>query len=355
MTDPSTGERVPGSVLGLLREPRWVRGLALALAVAVVCCVLGRWQWHRRQDRLAANAPLTQNYDAPPGAVTDVLPAGEQLDAADAWTPVRVEGTYDAGATVLVRNRPRDEQTGYDVLVPLVLADGGALLVDRGWVPAGSSSERPDSVPAPPQGPVSVVARLRPWEPTKRGEVPAGQAASIAAEEVGRQTAAAGAPPLLGGYAVLAAETPAPAQAPLPAERPDVDEGPHLAYTVQWFGFAVTALVVWVVAGRRELEARRSGGALGAPLGAGAPPVPGEQGADAREPDGREPDGREPDGPTAGGREPAAPGERTGERTGGRAARRGRARGRGAPPRPGSDEEAEDAALDGRHGASSAR
>ena len=338
MTDPSTGEHVPGSVLGLLREPRWVRGLALALAVAVVCCVLGRWQWHRRQDRLAANAPLAQNYDAPPRAVADVLPAGAELDAQDAWTPVRVEGTYNTGATVLVRNRPRDEQTGYDVLVPLVLADGGALLVDRGWVPAGSSSERPDSVPAPPQGRVSVVARLRPWEPVKRGDVPAGQVASIAAGEVGRQTAAAGAPPLLGGYAVLAAETPAPAQAPLPADRPDVDEGPHLAYTVQWFGFALTALVVWVVAGRRELEARRSGGAVGAPVGEGAPRVPGEPAPEASDADA--------DAPGAGG--PPR------ERAGGQVARRGgRARGRGAPPRPGSDEEAEDAALDGRHGASS--
>lgn len=252
----------PG-VLRLLREPRWLRGLALAVLVALVCCALGRWQWHRREERLAANAPLVQNYDRPAEPVASVLPAGSELAASDTWTPVRVTGTYDTDATVLVRNRPRDDQFGYEVLVPLVQADGSALLVDRGWLPAGAdSAERPDSVPAPPQGEVTVVARLRPWEDDKRGRVPAGQVTSIAPDTVTAAVdqAVDDPPRLLGGYALLASETPAsgvePTTVPLAAERPEVDEGPHLAYTVQWFGFALTALVVWVVAGRRELQSR---------------------------------------------------------------------------------------------------
>jgi cytochrome oxidase assembly protein ShyY1 len=276
------------NVLRLLREPRWVRGLVLALLIALVCCVLGRWQWHRRQERLAANAPLTQNYHRDPVELGEVLPAGAALDAGRAWTPVRVSGTYDSAATVLVRNRPRDETTGYDVLVPLVLPDGTALVVDRGWVPAGGSSERPDAVPPAPGGEVTVVARLRPWEAAKRGTVPAGQVASIAGDAVAGAVEAsspAPGPALRGGYAVLAAEDPSPADAPAAAVEPEVDEGPHLAYTVQWFGFALTALVVWVVAGRRELDVRRlteedaeeTGSETGSEVGAGsgtAAPVP---------------------------------------------------------------------------------
>jgi cytochrome oxidase assembly protein ShyY1 len=242
------------SVLRLLREPRWLRGLAVAVLIALVCCVLGRWQWHRRQERLAANAPLVQNYDDAPVDVTQVLPRGASLAPDDVWTPVEVTGTYDGAATVLARNRPRDESTGYEVLVPLVTADGSALLVDRGWVAAGSSSERPDAVPAAPEGQVTVTARLRAWEDAKRGDVPAGQVASIGREAV---QAAVGDVELLDGYAVLATEDPAPSSAPQLAARPDVDEGPHLAYTVQWFGFALTSIVVWIVAGRRELELRR--------------------------------------------------------------------------------------------------
>jgi cytochrome oxidase assembly protein ShyY1 len=243
------------NVLRLLREPRWVRGLAVAVLIAFVCLVLGRWQWHRRQERLAANAPLVQNYDATPVDVSQVLPPGSTLTGDRNWTPVRVTGTYDTADTLLVRNRPRDDSPGYEVLVPLVLSDGSALVVDRGWVAAGSDTGRPDTVPAPAAGEVTVVARLRQWEPAKRGTVPAGQLLSVGA------TAVAQAVPdlrLLDGYAVLADEAPAAADAPALPVRPDVDEGPHLAYTVQWIGFALTSLVVWVVAGRRELDLRRT-------------------------------------------------------------------------------------------------
>lgn len=244
------------SVLRLLREPRWLRGLAVAVLIAFVCLLLGRWQWHRREERLAANAPLVQNYDARPVDVTRVLPAGSGLARADVWTPVRATGTYDVADTVLVRNRPRDDTAGYEVLVPLVLGDGTALLVDRGWLAAGDDTDRPDTVPAPAQGEVTVVARLRQWEEARRGSAPAGQVASIGRDEV---AAAVPGTKLLDGYAVLASEDPSAVTAPSPALRPDVDEGPHLAYTVQWFGFALTALVVWVVAGRRELDLRAGG------------------------------------------------------------------------------------------------
>jgi cytochrome oxidase assembly protein ShyY1 len=317
----------PGSrnVLRLLREPRWLRGLAVAVLVALVCCALGRWQWHRREERLAANAPLVQNYDATPAPVTSVLPVGTSVRDSSVWTPVRVTGTYDTDATVLVRNRPRDDQFGYDVLVPLVQADGSALLVDRGWLPAGNdSAERPDTVPAPPQGEVTVVARLRQWEDDKRGSVPAGQVTSIARGSVTAAVdAAVDTPPrLLGGYAMLASETHAagaePATVPAAAERPEVDEGPHLAYTVQWFGFALTALVVWVVAGRRELQARSE---------VGAEPTA-EDDAAAAEP--RSDDAGTPDGAAA----PAAEGPPAPRRS--RRPRR----------REGPDEAAEDAELD---------
>ncbi|MCI2237651.1 SURF1 family protein [Paenibacillus sp. TRM 82003] len=328
----ATGTGVRG-VLGLLREPGWRRGLALAVVVAVACLLLGQWQWHRRQARLAANAPLVENYDDAPVALDSVLPAGgTPLAARDAWTPVRVTGTYDASASVLARNRQHGQSVGYDVLVPLVLDDGTALLVDRGWVPAGSSSRAPDTVPAPPGGEVTVTAHVRPWEPARDSTVPEGQVASIAAGPVARAADAAGAPPLRDAYAVLAEEEPAPAQAPAAPERPEVDEGPHLAYTVQWYGFALTALVVWVIAGRRELQARSAPVDVPAPVGGGVP--------DGGVPDGAAPAGgsRSGAGSPGDGLSAAAAAPRPA------ALRRHPARG-ARRVRPGSDEEAEDLAI----------
>ena len=47
---------------------------------------------------------------------------------------VTATGTYAADDTVIVRYRTRDGASGVDVVVPLVTADGTALLVDRGWM-----------------------------------------------------------------------------------------------------------------------------------------------------------------------------------------------------------------------------
>ncbi len=144
----------PG-VLRLLREPRWLRGLALAVLVALVCCALGRWQWHRREERLAANAPLVQNYDRP-AAPRRLGPArgcaGGRLGV---WTPVRVTGTYNPDATVLVRNRPRDDQFGYEVLVPSCSPTAPPC----SWTAAGC-----------PPGRLRRAARHRPGPAAGRGD-----------------------------------------------------------------------------------------------------------------------------------------------------------------------------------------
>ncbi|PPK96172.1 cytochrome oxidase assembly protein ShyY1 [Kineococcus xinjiangensis] len=250
---------MPTSVLGLLRERRWVAGLAVACAVAVVCVVLGQWQWQRRADRQARTAPLVANYDAPVRDLDAVLPADSTLQPGEVWTPVRVRGRYDPEHTLLARNRPLEKSYGYAVLVPLLLPDGSALLVDRGWIPAGQDGSAPDAVPAPPPGEVDVTVRLRRWEADRDNPAPQGQVQSIAAQDVAAEVPR----PLREAYGVLAAEEPRPARAPVLLPRPPVDQGPHLAYTVQWYAFALTSLVVWVVAGRRELQARAAAGAGG--------------------------------------------------------------------------------------------
>jgi len=60
------------------------------------------------------------------------------------------------------------------------LQSGETVVIDRGWLPIGNNTPgRPDSVPAPPQGPVTVVARLKPAEPELQRGAPDGQLASI--------------------------------------------------------------------------------------------------------------------------------------------------------------------------------
>lgn len=274
-----------------LLSSRWLGLLALAVAVAVACVLLGSWQWNRREQRLARNAEVVGNYDRDPVALREALPDPTRFPEGGTWTPVEVDGEYVADATVLVRNRTRDGRPGYQVLVPLQSKEGPVLLVDRGFLPAGQTGERPDDVPDPP-GEVSVVARLRAPEPTDDRGAPAGQtqrinpealAAALADASGGRFDAA---DVVTGAYAEVASESPAPAVAPVPEPRPPLDEGPHLSYALQWVVFAIGALVGFVVVARRtaqddaeELASRPESwdgrGPAGRPAGRPAVRVPG--------------------------------------------------------------------------------
>jgi cytochrome oxidase assembly protein ShyY1 len=199
---------------------------------------------------VAAIERVEVNYDATPVAVDDALPSLDAWTEDDEWLPVELTGHYLVDDQLLVRNRPYQGASGFEVLVPFQLDDGRVFVVDRGWVPVGSSIEAPDEVPAPPDGDVSVVARLKPGEPTLLGRTaPEGQLATIhlpsVAELVGDDT-------YIGAYGLLASEDPAPATRPAPALKPEADEGPHLSYALQWIAFGILAFIGLYWAFRRE-------------------------------------------------------------------------------------------------------
>jgi cytochrome oxidase assembly protein ShyY1 len=241
-------------VYRFLLTSRWLAGLAVAMVVATVCVLLGTWQWHRREQRLEANAAVTGNYDRTPVPLAEVLASPQAgFPAEAAWTPVAVRGEYLAQEALLLRNRPLDGRPGYHVLVPLRTTTGTVLLVDRGWLPTGATGSRPDAVPAPPRGTVDVVARLRPPEPAFGADAPGGQVRSLDLGHIAG-TLPSGGDLLTGAYGVLDHEQPPPEQSPVALPRPVVDEGPHLSYSLQWFVFAIGAFVGYGVLARRTAQ-----------------------------------------------------------------------------------------------------
>ena len=203
-------------VLSVLREPFWVRAAVVAVLLSVAFVLLGRWQWGRHEGKVTVAERIASNYDAPAVDLGALLPnPAAALPAADEWRPVRMVGSYLPDYGVLVRNRPLGGVYGYEVVVPFRPAAGGQLLlVDRGWIPNGASGARPDAVPSPPSGTVTVVARLRPTEPPEDRAAPPGQELRI---DVPRITSpishALGTPAVTRAYAVLASENPRPAVA----------------------------------------------------------------------------------------------------------------------------------------------
>ena len=236
-----------------LLSRRWLGGFAFAVVVALGCVLLGLWQWDRREQQVERNALVTQNYDEAPVPLRSLLPdAGSALPPGSEWTPVALQGSYVPDGGLLLRNRPLDGRPGYHALVPFEVDDGTVVLVDRGWLPIGATGAGPDDVPSPPDGQVEAVVRLRPGEPPSTRDAPDGQLQSIDLAEARGQLPPALADELAtGAYGVLDSEVPAPSSAPRALPRPVIDEGPHLSYSLQWFVFALGALVGFVVLVRR--------------------------------------------------------------------------------------------------------
>jgi cytochrome oxidase assembly protein ShyY1 len=215
----------------------WARYLALAVVFAIVCVGLCLWQLDRRDTALEELARIDGNYSADPVPLADVLPELDSFDLADKWTPVTMTGTYLPDEELLVRNRPYNSGPGFEVLTPLLLADGSVFVVDRGGLPTGSEQDAPDVIPAAPSGEVTVTARLKPGEPSLPGRsAPAGQIATIQLDEI---AASLDRPVYTGAYGLMVTEDPAPADRPLAAAKPARDEGPHLSYAFQWLVFAL--------------------------------------------------------------------------------------------------------------------
>ncbi|PZE84280.1 SURF1 family protein [Curtobacterium sp. MCBD17_032] len=225
---------------GFVRSRRWLGYFAIAVAFAVVCALFGMWQWDRRNEAVRQNAQIAANYDHAPVPLDDVLPRADTWREDLTWLRVSVTGRYDTDHQMLVRNRVHNGQPGFEVLTPLVTADGRAFVVDRGWVPTGNRQDSPDSVPAPPSGTVTVVVRLQESEPRIPGRKdPAGsdQVQSVTLADVADK---AGHPIWTGAYGQLDSECPAPTEArPLGWERPSADTGLHFSYFIQWFLFAI--------------------------------------------------------------------------------------------------------------------
>lgn len=213
---------------------------AILVVVALVCARLGVWQVHRLRQRRAANATALAARNQP---VVDLSAGPVPAEAALAQRRVRVTGRYDRAHEVILRGVSFEEAPGVQVVTPLVLASGEAILVKRGFVPA------PDAVHA------DLTGLDEPGLVTVSGvalPIDSGRAKGAPLTDEGRTTwgrldlpALRATMPyrLLPVYLLQAPDARLP-RSPRRLPAPGFDDGPHLSYALQWFAFATTALIV---------------------------------------------------------------------------------------------------------------
>ena len=221
-------------------SPRWL-AIHGATAVAVVVFVLlGLWQLGQFQ-RPATTVSVEIGAAVPLGRVSI---AGESGNSRSAGRLVTVSGTYDGQSQVLVGDRRLQGRAGYLVLTPLRTADGSAVIVDRGWVPAAGVAAT-----AVPTGQVTVTGRLARSETDADTGVPpltdapAGRAYRVNSQELGARLPYA----VHDGYLSLLDQQPPSAPAPASAAFGESGGGRwyNAGYALQWFLFALAAVGFW--------------------------------------------------------------------------------------------------------------
>ncbi|MFT4081831.1 MAG: SURF1 family protein, partial [Nocardioides sp.] len=256
-----------------LLSRRWILFALAVVVLAYATWWLGNWQFSRLQDKRQDNDIIRTNEKADPEPARNVMAVGTDLDDADEWRRVTATGTYDTADTIIWRYRSGDhDRNGVDVVVPLVMSDGSTLLVDRGWM----STPDQDTLTTPPNAPsgtVTVVGWARAdasgsaTSVTAFGDLLGTRA--LSAVEAGKAIDH----PTLGGFVNLDTENGASARGLEKVDMPELNDGPHFFYGIQWWFFGVLGVVGFFYLLYDERRAQQGDDTADPAAGVGGPPA----------------------------------------------------------------------------------
>ncbi len=142
------------------RHRGWIV-LAAAVVAAALTARLGVWQLDRAQQKIALQQAIDARGTQPP-LVADALARSADEAAAQHHRRIRLAGQWRHAHSVWLDNRQMDGRPGFHLVTPLQLADGTAVLVQRGWAPRDALDRtRLPAVPTP-AGDVEIAGRIAP-------------------------------------------------------------------------------------------------------------------------------------------------------------------------------------------------
>lgn len=231
--------------------------VVFALVVSAGCLRLGFWQLERRAERRASNERVLARLSEPPVPVSML-----ERDSAARFRRATTAGRYDFDHEFVLTSRSRHGAPGVHVVTPLRSSGSdSAILVNRGWVysPDGMrvdlSQMREDSVSevdgfvevyVAATGPVSTPSVERALRRLDIDSVRAMMPYPVA-------------PVILVQRRDSGEATAVERGTPVRIDPPPLDEGPHGAYAVQWFAFALVGVVGSAMVTVRDRRRRASG------------------------------------------------------------------------------------------------
>lgn len=209
---------------------------ALALVLIAGCLWASQWQYHRGMDRSERNNQISARTEMPAVSVEEAATSPNTYE----WRTVNVSGTFDGSRQILLRNHYFEGKYGFEVLTAFRSTTDKVFWVDRGWVQAGATATEQPELPSLPNGTVSINGRLRLDRSLPQGKffaIPTGKDSGLISEanaQASNTDQGIDSPFYLdllnGSSADLTPE--------VEAALPELSDGPHLAYALQWIIFA---------------------------------------------------------------------------------------------------------------------
>jgi cytochrome oxidase assembly protein ShyY1 len=220
---------------------------------------LSNWQWHRLSDRQVLNVQIQSQIDKDPVSLSGILIDGTESKSVPSdtqWRTVEMTGTWLQPEQVLVRKKSLESNLGLWVVTPLRLTDGTVVMINRGWTAAGNSAIDSPVVADVPIGEVEVLGRLRDVQertspaPT---DLPEGQVDRIVPMEIVSSEET-----LSNAYVEMTASRPESKTSEIRTlPEPEVTEGAHRSYALQWMFFEIMTVIGWIILVRNELKDQR--------------------------------------------------------------------------------------------------
>jgi surfeit locus 1 family protein len=219
----------------------------LTLAIPFVCAALfvrlGVWQLSRLHQKRAFNVVLSSRLAAPPADIT-TLPGDT---AAGHYRRVVASGTMLYKREVVYAGRSHEGAPGVDLLTPMrVDGHDTVVMINRGWAPSPDAASIADSLWREKDS-ESVAGYAETFSGTERAIT---QRRVHALDRAAVQSLVG--LPVAPYIVVQTSDTGRHADSvPVRLGVPALSEGPHQSYAIQWFSFALVAVVGGVALARR--------------------------------------------------------------------------------------------------------
>jgi surfeit locus 1 family protein len=224
--------------------------MTVLTAVAVVAFVnLGRWQWNKGNLRAQQAAQFARGT-----GIAEPL-AGRALEQVPRFQRVSVTGRFDPAHQFLLDNRTNKGRAGYEVLTPLSREGHDTILVNRGWVPFTGFRDKLPDVSFAGDRKVEITGRVDelPVEGLASGHAAPDEKApwpKVTSYPASMELAQA-----LGQHVerrIVLLDANAPDGYVRNWQPPGLTADRHWSYGVQWYAFAVLAIVLWLIMGFRR-------------------------------------------------------------------------------------------------------